>query len=314
MLWEAIMRDYEELDEFYDDYDEELDGEEDEEELYDADWDDDLSPAEKDALQRKVLGTLILTQSTPEELNDIYYLEKIVHNYGVSLKSAMSYASEDLADLFDVGNVYLSPLFKNDSDKEKYIIKKLKKWKDYNGDKRIKYDEKLILVKVYHTSPKYAKFAVRFLYTKDDCEKIPLKVKFRDLFAKIKFKLNSSNFMTKEEIEHFKKLYDDVLNGARATNLNWLLHKNQQKVKSYAEDMIDEDDDCNTMAMYVTTEDIEIMYYVALANKILSQKSLTINDKAKLEEIFSNLNNFVILARNEQQAEFDKGGGNSQSL
>lgn len=285
-------------DELHDtDYDDEL------EDLYD-DFEEDLTQAQKDTYNRKDIGMQILDESSEEDVDNIYYLANIKENYCVSLTSVMVYASERLSDLYDVGNIYLTPLFQNNKEKEEFIIKKLKEYEDLYGDKPIKYNEKNILRKVYHVPAKYANFAVKYMYTKSEHQSKPIGTLIKSMI--INHKNNRANLkpMSEKDVKRFKELYNDILNGSRAKNLSWLLHRNQIKVRQYSEEAVDEEDSSiGTVATYMTTENIEIMYYVKAVGKILNKKSLTLADQEKLEDLFVKINNFVILASNEYKAE-----------
>ncbi len=273
------------------------------EDLYD-DFEEDLTQAQKDTYNRKAIGMQILDESSEEDVDNIYYLANIKENYCVSLTSVMVYASERLSDLYDVGNIYLTPLFQNNKEKEEFIIKKLKEYEDLYGDKPIKYNEKRILIKVYHMTPQYANWAVKYVYAKTEYSKQPLGTIIKRMIVNRKTNRINSKPMAEQDIQKFKELYNDVLNGSRAKNLSWLLHRNQIKVRQYSEEAVDEEDaSIGTVATYMTTENIEIMYYVKAVGKILNKKSLTLADQDKLEDLFIKINNFVILASNEYKAE-----------
>lgn len=279
------------------DYDDEL------EDLYD-DFEEDLTQAQKDTYNRKAIGMQILDESSEEDVDNIYYLANIKENYCVSLTSVMTYASERISDLYDVGNIYLTPLFQNNKEKEEFIIKKLKEYEDLYGDKPIKYNEKNILRKVYHVPAKYADFAVKYVYTKQEYQKLPFGTLIKKMIVDYKNNRANSKLMSEKDIKRFKELYNDVLNGSRAKNLSWLLNRNQIKVKQYSEEAVDEEDgSIGTVATYMATENYEIMYYIKAVGNILSKKRLTLADQDKLEDLFIKINNFVILAANEYKAE-----------
>lgn len=283
-------------------YDDELD------DLYD-DFEEDLTRAQKDAYNRKAIGMQILDESSEEDVDNIYYLSNIKDNYGVSLTSVMTYASDRLSDLYDVGNIYLTPLFQNEKEKENYIVKKLKEYEDLYGDKGIKYNEKKILTKVYHTNPQYANWAVKYVYTKSEYSKKPIGTLIKSMITNYKTNRISSKPMKEEDIKRFKALYDDILNGSRAKNLGWLMNRNQIKVKQYSEEAIDEEDgSIGTVATFMATENYEIMYYIRRLGKILNKPKLTLADQEKMEELVIKINNFVILASNEYRAEQELNG------
>ena len=273
-------------------------------EIYDADDDVDewFTRQEKDVIMYRKIGMQLLAESTMEELDDLYYLLQIKEKYGVSLSTVMGCASERIADVYSVGETYLTPLFKLQRDKEQYIIKKLIKWDKYSNGKPVKYDEKRILIDIYNVPRKYASFALKFLYECDKYETRTLKDKIRNMLENIKKKMNSSKFLTKDEIFKYNALFKDVVEGSRGNNLRWLMVNNQVRSRDYAKEEM-EDVQIDSEASFTIHENIEIMAYVVKINKILSQDKINLNDKEELDRMFAELNEYTVLARNRYLAE-----------
>lgn len=265
---------------------------------YDADEDfeeDAYSEVEEARATRREIGLGILQDMDADERDNIEFLNVIYQDYYVELPTVMAYASERLVDLFCVGEVYLTPLFRSETTKYQYIMKKLREYDNLSG-KNIRYDEKLILAKVYNLPNDYIKPVLKYLYTKDEYEIIPAVKKVESLFDKIRRKLDDKKYITNEEREKYKALYNDVLDGARATNLAWLMGENKQRAIRFAD--ISTSDGLDTSVTTVLDENFEIIYHVRQISKILNQSKISLNDKEKLDRSFERLNSYVVLARN----------------
>lgn len=278
----------------YDDIDEEFEDIEDGEDFIEYDMSDRAN-------LRVSMGLYLLEHASSLDLEDANYIDNIINIYGVDLESAVQYSAKWIQDIYYIGELYLPFLFKTKKDVNKFIITKLKEWQ--NNRKTMKMTDKNILLHVYHLPNKIVRMLLKYLYTKDKYVKSSLKDKVANILEKIKGKLNSNTFIKEEKRKEFQDIYDDCLNGARATNLNWLMSRNQNEAQEISLDLALEDED-EEFDAFLTLDDetCEIMCNINKAKNILDKQNLTVVDQKELEKIFNYLNNLVVLAKNEYEA------------
>ena len=295
--------------EYYEEY-------EDDDELYDDEYADAILDACDEGMSsigraintRKAIGLGLLKSLNDLEKDDFQYLLDFANDYCLDIRTVLSFASERLADIYCVGDLYLEPVFsKSPQAKKDYIIKKMLEWEELSNETmdNYKYNEKAILKRVFHMPGKYVSAIIKYAYTKGENGRVPIKTRIIKLLKQIKYQINNHRGISSEELNHFKALFDDCINGKRANNLRWLIANNQLKNVTQCDEL--EDDGINTLAYFYSIENTELLWRFDCISKILKKEKINLNDREELVNHFYRINSLVVVARNEYYAEQELG-------
>lgn len=287
-----IPKDFNNYDEDkYDDYD---DGNYDD---YDVYRDEDLSEAERDSTMKTVIGYGILSSASEEEKDDIEFLAQLYELYNVNLDYIMSCASKRITDLYDVGNIYLSPLFSFETEKYNYIISMLKQW-DLKTNKKEIYGFKNVLTKIYKTSPQYANYALKYVNTRTQYCEASIIDKLKKFIKNIKLRLCKPKMLTEEDRQLLVKVFNELISGEKAKKLLWIINYNQEHTMKLATEQFDEE--LREESFDMDEESMKIICRIDTANKILHKPRLNENDKQVFNKLMEEINNYIKLSERQE--------------
>ena len=297
-----LMKEHDERDNFeFDDgdaFNPDCDGYKDE--AYDAYYDKELSQYERVSLIKNNIALNMLKDITIQQKDDIEFFATLYELYEMGFDFIMTYASERLSDLYDVGVTYLSPLFKFENDKFNYMISMIREWDRLTNKKEI-YGYKNILSKVYKMPNDYIKYSLKYVYTRNEYCESSIREKLKFLIRKIKSRRTKTQNLSDDDTQKLLKHFEEMTRGEKGKDIAWLIEYNQQSVIKSNEESFDEPLGAEGPITF-SKENFEIMCYIDTLATIISKPQLTENDKHMFVTIMRKLDNYANLGR--QQREF----------
>ena len=140
----------------------------------------------RDKNRRQAIGEELLSRLDEEECDNFSILLSMYKDYYVDWPDVMMYASERLTDVYYVGEVYLQPLFQNDNERLKYILKRIEQWDKTADVNKFKYKELRILTDIYQVPTSCARMLLKYVCSKDKFCKPSLRERIKKIITKLK--------------------------------------------------------------------------------------------------------------------------------